>query len=324
MTEEKLKCCVVRDLLPSYIEGLTEAETASMVQEHLDGCADCRQIEQDMRHTVPVQKSPKRELHFLKRIKRTRLLAAILSAVVALWCMWWLYDQEFHYPNTEAGRLAAVEDYIPLPEDSSFPHGVQPGTPLQAAAWETRDNHLFIFYFAEHEENIHGIVHLVRGINGKYRILEADESPSDYNGGIYGDSLTPRGIDEPLYYLAGYNCRDIHHAEVEFIGLDYDGTEPYYAVKSFSLSGENFLHIMNQKELEQELGFVEKELIGLHINQVKLFDKDGEEITGAYRAPLSESWGSGKGTAETFLVYVYIGIAALLGLAFIRYFLRRD
>lgn len=43
---------------------------------------------------------PKGALCFLKRVKRTRLIATGVTLVLTLWCIWWLYDAEFHYPNT--------------------------------------------------------------------------------------------------------------------------------------------------------------------------------------------------------------------------------
>ena len=36
MRETNLDCCVVRDLLPSYLEELTETETSAMVREHIE------------------------------------------------------------------------------------------------------------------------------------------------------------------------------------------------------------------------------------------------------------------------------------------------
>ena len=36
-----LTCAVVRDLLPSYVEGLTSAETNTAVEAHLSACPDC-------------------------------------------------------------------------------------------------------------------------------------------------------------------------------------------------------------------------------------------------------------------------------------------
>ncbi len=141
----KLDCCVVRDLLPSFVEDLTEAETAAQVRAHLEQCPSCRAVEKDMRTQLPVERAPKRALRFLKRVKRTRLMAALLSALAALFCMWWLYDQEFHYANTEAGRLAAVCDYILSPKDSTIPYGIKAGTPLHVVSWKTIENRLFIF-----------------------------------------------------------------------------------------------------------------------------------------------------------------------------------
>ena len=325
MRETNLDCCVVRDLLPSYLEELTEAETSAIVKNHIEHCEACRQLENDMRVQVPVEKAPQRALKFWKRVKRTRLMAAILSAVVALFCMWWLYDQEYHYANTEAGRLEAVCDYIPLPEDSTMSHGVKAGTPVRAVAWQTIDNHLFIFFGADNEENVHGVMHLVRGVNGKYRALESSYEPSQYTAGVYGESLTPKGMDRKLYMLAGDNCRDIYSAEVHYIGLDYDGINPYTAVKTYELSNSDFLWIMEQSDLEQELGFSDKDIIGLHIDDVRLLDKNGADITDEYKdESMTASWGAGKGTAELFLLYVYMGIVAALGFVFIRYFLRND
>ena len=54
-------------------------------------------------------------------------------------------------------------------------------------------------------------------------------------------------------------------------------------------------------------------------------DKNGEDITDEYKdESMTASWGAGKGTAELFLLYVYMGIVAALGFVFIRYFFRND
>ena len=325
MAEHKLPCCVVRDLLPTYLEALTEAETTAQVEDHLAECPDCRKTAEDMKTAVPVEKAPKRALRFLKRVKRTRLIAAVLSALLALFCIAWLYDQEFHYPNTEAGRLAAVEDYVTLPEDSSMSHGIRPGTPLEVAAWAERDGHLFLFFVADNDEHVNGIVHLVRGLNGKYQPVESQESPSPYSAGVYGEELSPRDTDWQLFYLAGYNCRDIYSAEVEFLAFHAEGTGHDTAVRRYELDGEDFLWLMDLEELKTELGFTVPEILSVYVNDVRLFDKDGNDITAEYRdAEEPASWGSGKGTAERFLLYVYMGITALLGVMFVRYFLRKD
>ena len=326
MSENKINCCVVRDLLPAYIEDLTESETTALVKEHLEQCSSCRAIENDMRTSVPIEKVPKRSLHFLKRVKRTRLIAAILTAAVVLGCMWWLYDQEFHYANTEAGRLAAVEDYIPHPEDPATPLlGVKEGTPLRAVSWAEQNGHLFIFFIADNDENVCGIVHLVKGLNSKYRIIGANYSPSQYTGGIFGENMTPRGTDWNLLMLAGYNCRDIYTAEIQYIAYSYNGMDRYLITKTYEVKDADFLWIIDVKELMQEQRLNGNYDFHLAIDEVKLLDKNGNDVTSQFRdSSLNDSWSGAIGTAELFLLYVYIGIVALLGVLFIRYFLRRD
>ena len=135
----------------TFTELLYEAPYLKSYQDEED--------EEDMRRQVPIEKAPQRALRFLKRVKRTRLIAAILSALVALFCIGWLYDLEFHYANTEAGRLEAVCDYIPSPEGNTI-SGVEAGTPVRAVSWQTIDNHLLIFFAADNEENVHGVMHL--------------------------------------------------------------------------------------------------------------------------------------------------------------------
>ena len=206
-------------------------------------------------------------------------------------------------------------------------HGVKAGTPVRAVAWQTIDNHLFIFFGADNEENVHGVMHLVRGVNGKYRAIESSYEPSQYTAGVYGESLTPKGTDWSLFMLAGDNCRDIYSAEVHYMAHRYDGEDLSPVMKTYTLSEPNFMWIMDEAELIQEFGLELEngQLVRLYITDIRLMDKNGEDITDEYKdESMTASWGAGKGTAELFLLYVYMGIVAVLGIVFIRYFLRRD
>ena len=44
----KLNCEIIRDLLPSYIDGLTSQESNRLVEEHLESCAECREYLKEM------------------------------------------------------------------------------------------------------------------------------------------------------------------------------------------------------------------------------------------------------------------------------------
>ena len=48
-----LTCGVVRDLLPSYVEGLTSQETNTAVERHLADCPDCTRLRADLAGETP-------------------------------------------------------------------------------------------------------------------------------------------------------------------------------------------------------------------------------------------------------------------------------
>ena len=46
------QCEIVQDLLPLYVDGACSEASAEMINEHLETCADCRAIYEQMRsHT---------------------------------------------------------------------------------------------------------------------------------------------------------------------------------------------------------------------------------------------------------------------------------
>ena len=44
----ELTCAIVRDLLPSYVEGLTSEETNQAVDAHLASCPDCKRLRTEL------------------------------------------------------------------------------------------------------------------------------------------------------------------------------------------------------------------------------------------------------------------------------------
>lgn len=89
---DRLSCGIVRDLLPSYVDGLTGPETNRAVEEHVRGCRDCREALERMSAPEGADQAGEREIDFLKRAKkrqrRTLLcsVAGVLCAVAVLIC----------------------------------------------------------------------------------------------------------------------------------------------------------------------------------------------------------------------------------------------
>ena len=81
-----LTCAVVRDLLPSYVEGLTSEETNQAVESHLSGCPDCAARRDAM--TAPAEPAEtaeqSREVDYLKTVKRKSGRRVVLAIACTL------------------------------------------------------------------------------------------------------------------------------------------------------------------------------------------------------------------------------------------------
>lgn len=77
-----LPCHIIRDLLPSYVEGLTSAETARAVEDHLDGCPDCRAVRNAMAAQMELDRVPQPHRDFLGEFKRHQHTSAILLVML--------------------------------------------------------------------------------------------------------------------------------------------------------------------------------------------------------------------------------------------------
>nr|WP_326184121.1 DUF4825 domain-containing protein [uncultured Oscillibacter sp.] len=84
-----LTCGVVRDLLPSYVEGLTSEETNTAVEAHLAACPDCAARKDAMTapEAPPEREETAKEVDYLKTVKRRnrrRVILAVLSVVLII------------------------------------------------------------------------------------------------------------------------------------------------------------------------------------------------------------------------------------------------
>lgn len=79
-----LPCAIVRDLLPAYIEGLTEEETSAAVKAHLECCPDCAARYAAMSAPEEAGERQKQEVDFLKTVRRKNRKRVLLAAVLVL------------------------------------------------------------------------------------------------------------------------------------------------------------------------------------------------------------------------------------------------
>lgn len=85
--KKEWNCKIVQDLLPSYIENLTNEETNVFIKEHLEECEECRKIYNNMKNKINIKDTnrEKREIKYIKKYNnKMRVLQVILLAILVI------------------------------------------------------------------------------------------------------------------------------------------------------------------------------------------------------------------------------------------------
>lgn len=263
---------------------------------------------------------------YLKEVKRSRLAAAALAFLLCLFCIVQMYSMTFPYANTTKGLQQAVEDYVPSSDDTGATQGISPDSTLRIIGSAVQGKFLYVAYAADNADRVHGILTMKRGINGKYRPLGTTESPFPYTAGVWTGTLwTDVDADNQSFFLVGDGCQEIASVRLSFSMWTNGDAQSKTAEKTFAIAEPDFLWVYEGKSFAKELGISTGETNGIFANEVVLLDKDGNDVTEQYRdETVSDNWSSGKSTAEGSMVYVYMGIVAVVGIVVVKYFLRKE
>lgn len=88
---EKMKCDIIQDLIPSYVDGVCSDATKECVEEHMESCESCRRMVALCRENgISGEQMEQKELDGLKRIKQFMKYKGIVCCGLAafiLGCM---------------------------------------------------------------------------------------------------------------------------------------------------------------------------------------------------------------------------------------------
>lgn len=316
--KKELPCNIVQDLLPNYIEKLTSDDTNQALEQHLDTCEGCKKAYEQMADDIgSPEKAPVIELKFLKKVKRTRLLAAALCVALTLVFSYLIYASEYKFTNDKSNLAAAITEFT-----APFKN------PVDAYVLETKeiDGVLVASFKDQARTNVNGLAVLVKGFNQKYRIVRAQIRSSDYSSVV---QMFPVEINSERYIaVSGYNLS----GEVKYYGLDYNAyLSPGYlsedrvreAIK-FEVKNPQFLELYHEEELNSLFEKSARDnLYNPHLVTTSMYDADGREITEKFinQEGTGDRVSSGIGKAELFMLYVFIILVMGLGYIFTRYFL---
>ncbi len=109
---DKLKCEVVRDLLPNYIEGLTSAETNDAVFRHMEECNECKKLYEKLKADMAVPKIDRKDLQRLfraiRKAKLTQIILAVLGGAVLTWVVVFIMSSGFSVISPEEIQMQNI------------------------------------------------------------------------------------------------------------------------------------------------------------------------------------------------------------------------
>ena len=76
------RCKIVQDLLPTYIENLVSSESNEFIKEHLENCADCKKIYENM--IDDMEKENLENTEVVKQIKKYKNRINIMKFIIIL------------------------------------------------------------------------------------------------------------------------------------------------------------------------------------------------------------------------------------------------
>lgn len=105
-------CKIIQDLLPNYIDGLTNEHTNEFIKEHLSKCESCKAKYNDMNEQLDLDyKADDKEIKSMekvhKRIITMGIVILVLSVIIAI-CIYINYQMS-HLLNPKTGKAYGLE-----------------------------------------------------------------------------------------------------------------------------------------------------------------------------------------------------------------------
>lgn len=110
-----MKCNIVQDLLPNYIDGLSSEETNDEVKKHLEGCANCRMIYEAMSANVTQEIRPEdKDINFLKKVNQKiqkKNIVIVMLACIMIFLGLCIFAKNYKIPLPFDQNRMSVETF---------------------------------------------------------------------------------------------------------------------------------------------------------------------------------------------------------------------
>ncbi|MCL2575108.1 MAG: zf-HC2 domain-containing protein [Defluviitaleaceae bacterium] len=116
-----MKCYIVKDLLPSYIDGITSEETTAEITLHIENCTECKSIYEKLTQPMQNHQTNLDEANFLKGLRRKissrNTPLVIVTTTIALFVIGYLFAYIFVIHSSipfdaERIQISTIETYV--------------------------------------------------------------------------------------------------------------------------------------------------------------------------------------------------------------------
>lgn len=96
---KEIKCTIIQDILPLYIDGVVSQDTKEMVEEHLQHCENCQEEYEAMKHElyIPAENNASILKKMNKKWRKKKVMISIVSVLVTAIVLLGVYMYVFYY-----------------------------------------------------------------------------------------------------------------------------------------------------------------------------------------------------------------------------------
>lgn len=112
MMKKSDECKIVKDLLPNYLENLTELETNEFIEKHIENCGECEQSLKDMKGEIQLHKiQNNKKINAFKKVKRKYriIIVAILLSIIVIFGLAVHFLINYNIIQNQSGKYEIVK-----------------------------------------------------------------------------------------------------------------------------------------------------------------------------------------------------------------------
>lgn len=115
---DRLRCEVVRDLLPSYVDGLTSDVTNEEIASHLSYCKECERLYNEMKEPIEMPMETK-EMDYLKKVRQRTNKRIFIGVTVIVALFFLIIGIRMYIVGSDVNSIANYNSFIAQTDDGT-------------------------------------------------------------------------------------------------------------------------------------------------------------------------------------------------------------